>query len=102
MKLKLNLKKFLFALGFNVERISSSEDIIFFISQFNKNYKFTELIRVGSDGDGGYLLPDILKNISYCFSAGVGEISKFEKHLSQNYKIKSFMALWIIVSTLIF
>ena len=92
MKFKLNLKKFLFATGFNVERISATKDIIFFISQFNKNYKFTELIRVGPDGDGGYLLPDILKNISYCFSAGVGEISKFEKHLSRNFKIKSFMA----------
>ena len=47
---------------------------------------------MGGNGDGGYLLPDILKDIDICFSAGVGNISKFEKELSENYNIKSFMA----------
>ena len=28
--------------------------------------------RVGSDGDGGYLVPDDLENINYLFSPGVG------------------------------
>jgi hypothetical protein len=30
------------------------------------------LIRVGPDGDGGYLLPDDLSGIVACFSPGVG------------------------------
>ena len=37
-----------------------------------------ELIRLGDDGDGGYLLPDDLGGIAACFSPGVGYSSKFE------------------------
>lgn len=37
-----------------------------------------ELIRVGSEGDGGYLLPDDLANLVACFSPGVGNVSAFE------------------------
>jgi FkbM family methyltransferase len=37
-----------------------------------------ELIRVGCDGDGGYLLPDDLANLVACFSPGVGNVSAFE------------------------
>jgi len=92
MNIKLFLKKLFFRLGFNVEKISNHKDIELFISQFRKNYKSTELIRIGGNGDGGYLLPNILENIKYCFSAGVGNVSTFEKELSQNYQIKSFMA----------
>lgn len=36
------------------------------------------LIRLGGDSDGGYLLPNDLENIAACFSAGVGEVSSFE------------------------
>ena len=49
------------------------------------------LIRVGGEGDGGYLLPDILDGIKYCFSPGVGLISEFESQL-KNREIKSFLA----------
>lgn len=92
MNIGLFLKKMFFKLGFNVEKTSNHKDIELFISQFRQNYKSTELIRVGGNSDGGYLLPNILKNIEFCFSAGVGNVSSFEKELSQNYNIKSFMA----------
>lgn len=36
------------------------------------------LIRVGAEGDGGYLIPDDLQGLSACFSPGVGEVSAFE------------------------
>jgi len=49
-----------------------------------------QLIRVGADTDGGYLIPDILDQIEFVFSAGVGESSSFEDHL-KNFKIKSFL-----------
>lgn len=43
-----------------------------------------KLIRVGSqDGDGGYLLPDVLPTIDGVFSAGIGENSDFEFHLAE-------------------
>lgn len=37
-----------------------------------------ELVRVGPDGDGGYLVPDDLDGIEACYSPGVDEISGFE------------------------
>ena len=47
-------------------------------------------IRIGGNNDGGYLVPDDLDGIKYCFSPGVGNVSKFEKELSER-KIKSFL-----------
>lgn len=58
-----------------------------------KPYKIgKKLIRVGEEGDGGYLIPDDLDNIKYCFSAGVGNLTKFENDLLNKYQIKSIMA----------
>jgi len=39
------------------------------------------LIRIGDDGDGGYLLPDDLDGISACFSPGVSHWAPFETDL---------------------
>jgi hypothetical protein len=37
-----------------------------------------ELIRVGGESDGGYLIPDDLEGIGTCFSPGVSSIADFE------------------------
>lgn len=37
------------------------------------------LIRIGSDGDGGYLVPDDLEGIAACFSPGVSTVAHFEE-----------------------
>jgi hypothetical protein len=50
-----------------------------------------DLIRIGSNGDGGYLIPDDLKGIEYCFSPGVSAIADFESQLADR-GIKSFLA----------
>jgi hypothetical protein len=50
------------------------------------------LIRIGnSNGDGGYLVPDIINDIEYCFSPGVGRQTGFEDELLCKYNIKSFL-----------
>ncbi|MAW09524.1 MAG: hypothetical protein CMC23_05340 [Flavobacteriaceae bacterium] len=49
------------------------------------------LIRIGGNNDGGYLVPNVLEGIKYCFSPGVDDNVSFEKELSENYSIKSFM-----------
>lgn len=49
-----------------------------------------KLIRVGSDNDGGYLIPDDLKNIEACFSPGVADSCDFDKELADN-GIKVFL-----------
>ncbi len=50
-----------------------------------------ELVRIGGKGDGGYLVPDDLGGIEYCFSPGVSTVVDFEIELADR-KIKSFLA----------
>jgi hypothetical protein len=50
-----------------------------------------ELIRIGGNRDGGYLVPDDLAGIEYCFSPGVGPFSEFESELADR-GIRSFLA----------
>ena len=49
------------------------------------------LIRIGGDGDGGYLVPDLLDGIEYCFSPGTSFTADFELDLASR-DITSFMA----------
>ena len=62
-----------------------------FIKRFRENYISTDLIRIGGDTDGGYLIPDIFDRIAYCLSPGVADTVDFEAELSRRYGIKSFM-----------
>lgn len=41
------------------------------------------LVRLGPDGDGGYLVPDVLTDVKACFSPGVSEISGFEQECAE-------------------
>ena len=50
-----------------------------------------ELIRIGSDHDGGYLVPNYLEGIKYCYSPGVSNNSDFEDQLT-SYGIECFLA----------
>jgi len=49
------------------------------------------LIRLGPNGDGGYVVPDDLTNVSACFSPGVSDVSGFEKDCA-NRGMKVFLA----------
>ena len=49
------------------------------------------LIRVGGEGDGGYLIPDDLSGVAACFSPGVSTIAHFEEDLAAR-GIKCFLA----------
>lgn len=42
-----------------------------------------ELMRLGPEGDGGYLVPDDLDGVEYCFSPGVSTESGFEVALAE-------------------
>lgn len=50
-----------------------------------------ELIRIGSAGDGGYLVPNDLEGIEACFSPGVSNVADFELALA-NSGVKCFLA----------
>lgn len=51
----------------------------------------TDLIRLGPNGDGGYLVPDDLAGIRACFSPGVSSVSGFE-HDCADRGMKVFLA----------
>ena len=72
------------------KNISNKEllEVIKLFKPYNVGHK---LIRIGGDSDGGYLVPDILNDVKYCFSAGVGDQSSFEISLLDR-NIKSFLA----------
>jgi FkbM family methyltransferase len=50
-----------------------------------------ELIRIGGDADGSYLIPNDLQAIEACFSPGVSNIILFEKELAERYSIPSYL-----------
>lgn len=50
-----------------------------------------ELIRIGPEGDGGYLVPNDLDGIEACFSPGIGDESGFEKECA-NLGMEIFLA----------
>lgn len=58
----------------------------------------TPLIRIGSENDGGYLVPDDFKNIKHCFSPGISDNISFESTLSKIYNIDCFLCDYSIAA----
>jgi hypothetical protein len=54
-----------------------------FFSRYRPIMTGHELIRLGSAGDGGYLVPDDLEHIDACFSPGVAQLAEFELALTK-------------------
>lgn len=51
-----------------------------------------QLIRIGGENDGGYLLPDDFRGIAACFSPGVADNASFEQDLLVKTGIQSHLA----------
>lgn len=51
-----------------------------------------DLIRIGGDRDGGYLVPDDLSGIRACLSPGVSTTADFEIALTRDWSIPCFLA----------
>ena len=92
MKLKSKIRQAAFQNHFWIEKLNSKAELEAFLAQFREHYISCDLIRIGGDGDGGYLLPNVFDKVSYCFSPGVDYTANFEKELSEKFNIKSFMA----------
>lgn len=65
-------------LGLDVVRCSSRSDFHRFLSLLQPFKTNIPLIRVGSNHDGGYLIPDDLTGLGAIFSPGVAQSSDFE------------------------
>ena len=74
MSILKKLIKYVFSLlNIFLYRSIKREELISFIKLFKIQIPSNiNLIRIGSNHDGGYLVPDILDQIDICFSAGIG------------------------------
>lgn len=75
-----------------VRRTAPREDVERFARSFKEQVVPVDLIRIGREHDGGYLIPNDLRGVKYCFSPGVSSRADFEEQLAENYGIRSFMA----------
>ena len=98
-KIKDFVKETAFSHGIIVRKVAKTAEIERFINRFRENYVSVDLIRIGGDADGGYLIPDIFDHVEYCFSPGVADTADFEGELSRRYGIKCFMADGSVAAT---
>ena len=69
---------------------SASNDAKTFLSELDPVVFPAGYIRLGSDGDGGYVIPNDLDGVIACFSPGVSNNSDFEKALA-HLGVRSWM-----------
>src|SRR5947209_3762865 len=72
-------------------RATETHKILDFLSLVRPVKTNHDLIRIGGDTDGGYLVPNDFENIDICFSPGVSEVADFEADLAKR-GIKCFLA----------
>ncbi len=85
------IKKVALLLGIHMSAVTDRTSLIDLIKKLRPiktNYK---LIRIGPQGNGGYLLPDDFEGIEAVFSPGVGSVSSFEDDCAK-MGIKVFLA----------
>ena len=67
--------------GIHAERLTPRSDLVELVKLLRPHRLGIDLIRLGGAHDGGYLLPNDLVGIRYCFSPGVGPVAAFESDL---------------------
>src|SRR5207249_757541 len=77
--------------GYFVSSTSIDNDVRQFLRMLAPYETDKELVRIGGPGDGGYLVPDDLRGIEYCFSPGVAKTAQFESELALR-GVRSFLA----------
>ena len=83
---------FLIGISIQVRKLNSRENLIEFLQKLYPLKINKKLIRVGSKGDGGYLVPDDLEGIVALFSPGVGSKQDFDFECAEKNDINVFMA----------
>jgi hypothetical protein len=81
----------LLMLGVHFTKRTEPSDVLGLIQKLRPKDWGGDMIRLGGMGDGGYVIPDDLEGVEYCFSPGVSTTSSFENDLA-DLKIKSFLA----------
>lgn len=89
---KYVIQKVFLHFGYSVQRVEDIEKIKVLMAQLQPQNSGIELIRIGGENDGGYLIPDDLEEINSCFSPGVSNSARFEEELESKYRIQSHLA----------
>jgi hypothetical protein len=89
--IKSSVRSGLFALDLYAVKATPAAKVLSLIKKLRPKDCGVDLIRVGGSGDGGYLIPDDLDGIEYCFSPGVSTVSGFENDLADLH-IRSYLA----------
>ena len=76
------LRNFFSNLGVFPGKITKENDLCSLVRELRISQTQHDLVRVGPSTDGGYLLPNDLNGVNYCFSPGVAASSYFEKDLA--------------------
>lgn len=74
-----------------VEETTSREELEKFFDGLRVVDPGLPMIRLGGDGDGGYVVPDDLDGLAACFSPGVSTVADFELAMAER-GVPSFMA----------
>jgi hypothetical protein len=90
-KIERYIKEKLRERGVYFGRKIKDAELVDFLSRVRPVTTEHELVRIGEEGDGGYLLPNDFDGMTNCFSPGVSLEVHFEKDLA-NRGIKSFLA----------
>jgi hypothetical protein len=89
--IRVTIARILYNFHYRLSKNINEELLLKFLKRIKPLPTSHKLIRLGSSGDGGYLIPDDLEGVSSCFTAGVGGNVDFEFKLA-NKGIKCFMA----------
>lgn len=81
--LRVLIFKFLYKFKYKLTKCIDEKILINFLYSLRPYQTNHELIRLGEEGDGGYLIPNDLIGIDACLSAGVGGLIGFEHDLAQ-------------------
>lgn len=89
--IKNMIKKVGLLFNMHITSVTSHKNLKYLIDGLRPVKTNFELIRIGPEGDGGYLLPNDLENIEALFSPGVGKLSGFEDQCT-DFGMKVFLA----------
>jgi hypothetical protein len=73
--LRILILRILYNFHYRLSKNINEELLLNFLNKIKPLPTKHKLIRLGSGGDGGYLVPDDLAGISSCFTAGVARVS---------------------------
>lgn len=91
MKIRDFINQYLLPGGLRLCKGASCEEISRFLASVRPVRTEHELIRIGGEADGGYLVPDDLAGVRTCFSPGVADKADFEEACARR-GIRSMMA----------